>query len=327
MKPKIIVLESNNNLTLPVVENVINQHFDYEPCDLTKTYDKQGTLFVVNWYQYQRNKEYIDKLILDGYYVLFENFQEAQPVNNGIQEFPKIKNILFGYGAYRGNQSDTIIESPLYFWFCESLSWSGRNADYKNVNRIYAPTKKFFMPMNIKKRERDMAYDLFQDEYHNAIYSYAGIGKQLVDDVPKDQYYWDRYLDINWYNNTYCSVVVETSMNFGDDSIFVTEKTMKPLALRHPFLTLGCSGTLALLKSAGFETYDNLFDESYDLNKSYEERLKTVHNQIKNITEFNYDALTVQKMEHNQNLFFNENAVKNGLYKEVLAPLLEKINA
>ena len=37
--------------------------------------------------------------------------------------------------------------------------------------------------------------------------------------------------------------------------------------------------------------------------------------------------MTVQKIDHTQNLFFNENAVKNGLYKEVLAPLLEKINA
>jgi hypothetical protein len=291
------------------------------------TYEKRGTVFVVNWYQYENNKTLIDNLMADGYYVLFENFQEAQPLNHGGHLFPDQDNVLFGYGAYRGNKSSRIIESPMYFWFCESMAWSGPSADYRNIERTFTPTKKFFMPMNLKRSHRDMAYEIFQDEYHNSIYSYAEIGKQLDDDVSKETFYWDRHLSANWYNTTYCSVAVETTASFGDDSIFLTEKTMKPIALRHPFLVLGCAGSLGMLKSSGFETYDNLFDESYDTNIVYEERLKSVHAQIKNISDITYDSVTMQKMEHNYNLFFDRDAVKRGMFKEIISPLLETINA
>lgn len=327
MKPKIITFDTTNNLTLPIVEGIVTEHFDYSPFNKTQTYTKSGTLFVCNWYQYENNQTNIDKLIDEGYWVLFENLQEAQPINDA-NHLRNIPNVLFTYAAKRGDNSENIFEVPLYFWFSESLSWSGRSVDYRNVTRTFdMATKKFFMPMNYQRDFRDLIYDKFKDLFEDSIYSYVDKGKHLDNDVDRDEMFWDRYLDIRWYDQTYLSVVVETMMDYGDGSIFVTEKSMKPLAFRHPFLSLSCTGTLELLKSAGFETFDNMFDESYNKLLSTTERIQAVYEQVKSFQKTPYDNLTREKLEHNYQLFYNHSEVARRYTSDLILPLLEKINA
>ena len=70
-------------------------------------------------------------------------------------------------------------------------------------------------------------------------------------------------------SKTYFNVVTETHCEVGwketdFDDLFITEKTCKAL-ITQPFIIVGNYGTLKYLKSLGFETYPELFDESYDL--------------------------------------------------------------
>ena len=65
------------------------------------------------------------------------------------------------------------------------------------------------------------------------------------------------------YENTYFSLISETYF-FDNQTMFFTEKTFKPIAFQHPFMVFGMKGTLQFLKYLGFETYDHIFDESYD---------------------------------------------------------------
>jgi hypothetical protein len=44
----------------------------------------------------------------------------------------------------------------------------------------------------------------------------------------------------------------------------LTEKTFKPIALRMPFIMVGCAGSLSYLQKYGFRTFAELWDESYD---------------------------------------------------------------
>jgi hypothetical protein len=44
----------------------------------------------------------------------------------------------------------------------------------------------------------------------------------------------------------------------------LTEKTFKPIALRMPFVVVGCAGSLRYLRSYGFKTFSDIWDESYD---------------------------------------------------------------
>lgn len=46
--------------------------------------------------------------------------------------------------------------------------------------------------------------------------------------------------------------------------LHLTEKTFKPIALKMPFVIVGTQGSLAYLRSYGFRTFGDLWDESYD---------------------------------------------------------------
>ncbi len=58
--------------------------------------------------------------------------------------------------------------------------------------------------------------------------------------------------------------LVHETMPFADESLFVSEKTYKPIRLGMPFLVFGPRGILAHLRALGFSTFGPLVDEGYD---------------------------------------------------------------
>jgi hypothetical protein len=78
----------------------------------------------------------------------------------------------------------------------------------------------------------------------------------------------------------------------------------------------------------GFETYGHLFDESYDVEEFFEDRLEIVYNNIINFDCNGYlDPLTEQKIKHNYNKFYDRAQVLNGVNVEFITPTLEWIHA
>ena len=326
MKPKLIVLQGNNNLTNPLVELNISQFFDITPYNAEVNYDKSSTVFLLNQYQFNENKDVADKLIDAGYKFVFENLHEANPIIPAYLDNP---NILFMIGSTRSNFiRKNVVQVPLYFWYCESKAWAGGIKNYKDMPRTSKFEKKFLLMMNYAKPFRTQIYEKFSDIIDQSLCSFVDKGIRLDGDIDRATMYWDRYIDPNWYNTTQFSVVVETEMNMGTGSIFLTEKTMKPLALKHPYISLSCSNSLALLKQSGFESFENLFDESYDSMESYPTRIDHVYNQVKSYTLFDndYDAITKQKIAHNYNLFFNEQEVNYRFKSDIIDPILEFLN-
>jgi hypothetical protein len=182
--------------------------------------------------------------------------------------------------------------------------------------------------MNFARPFRDAIYNKFTPILEQGLYSYVERGVYIEGDIEHDspgrkEYWdrWDRYINPSWYNRTEINIVVETQMN--TDEIFVTEKTMKPLALQQPFVVLGGVGTLDFLQRSGFETYSNLFDESYDFKL---DRLDQVYEQIKNYQMQGYSAETQDKMQHNAELFHNRARVDESFQQRIVEPLMEFIN-
>ena len=64
------------------------------------------------------------------------------------------------------------------------------------------------------------------------------------------------------YARSWFSVVTESHAS--DWLHRITEKPFKPLLNFHPFMVLGCTGALRLVRAYGFDTYPQMFDESYD---------------------------------------------------------------
>jgi hypothetical protein len=80
----------------------------------------------------------------------------------------------------------------------------------------------------------------------------------------------DIFSTATWYDQSYISIVSET--NFDNNIIHMTEKTIKPILFKQPFIIIGPQGTLASLKELGFKTFSDFWDESYDESKNSKER-------------------------------------------------------
>lgn len=127
----------------------------------------------------------------------------------------------------------------------------------------------------------------------------------------------------NFYNDFFLEVVLETVFDY--PHVFVSEKTLKPLLFKTPFVLFGSAGTLEYLKKNGFKTFNNFWDESYDLELDPHLRFlkccKLTHSLItKSNTEINAmykEMLPILEHNHNQLLKYVET-----IYK----PLYNKIN-
>lgn len=70
---------------------------------------------------------------------------------------------------------------------------------------------------------------------------------------------------MRYYDLSYFSLVSGTGFFINDEPTrTLNEKEYKPILAKHPFILVSRPGTLALLKSLGFKTFDTWFDESYD---------------------------------------------------------------
>ena len=97
------------------------------------------------------------------------------------------------------------------------------------------------------------------------------------------------------------------------------------MAFYHPFQVIAMPGILAKLKEQGFETYSNLFDESYDTTQNLKDRMAIIINNLKEIKIQEYDLLTKEKMQYNHNRFFDTKLVKERIVTEIFNPLIKYV--
>lgn len=117
--------------------------------------------------------------------------------------------------------------------------------------------------------------------------------RKIILDADEAVHADDRILNTKYFDESYFSLVTET--NFGvtlgegqfhqesyNTTMFITEKTFKPIAYFHPIIVLGSPYTLAFLKDEGYDTFEEMFDESYDLILDPQERFNAVVTQVNN---------------------------------------------
>jgi len=102
-------------------------------------------------------------------------------------------------------------------------------------------------------------------------------------------------IDTNrYYEETYFSVVSETTFftkNFYPNSRFLSEKTFKPIAMKHPFILVSVPKSLAILKEMGYKTFSPIIDESYDDETNDSKRMTMIVNEIERLCCLNENEL------------------------------------
>ena len=89
----------------------------------------------------------------------------------------------------------------------------------------------------------------------------------------------------------------------------LTEKTFKPIALGMPFVIVGTQGSLKYLRSYGFKTFGDLWDESYDDEPDDSKRIEKIAHTLKLLDDLGeyrqaiFDSAQ-EIIEHNWNHFY-----------------------
>ena len=117
-------------------------------------------------------------------------------------------------------------------------------------------------------------------------------------------------------------IVTETVFDY--PYVFVSEKILRPLLTKTPFIVFAAQGTLEHLKSLGFKTFSDFWDESYDLESDSHLRFLSCCRIINSIAEQPIDKLKnlyaemETLLEHNrQTLITYINDQYRPLYKKI----------
>tara|TARA_Y100000310_G_scaffold297971_1_gene331447 strand:+ start:37 stop:1119 length:1083 start_codon:yes stop_codon:yes gene_type:complete len=152
-------------------------------------------------------------------------------------------------------------------------------------DREVLPTKKFICLMGHRTKQRDFLWNFLKDK--NGHTSYLGKNVMLLnsninpEEIEQSSPVTDRLKE--YYRDSYFSIVPE-----GEGGAQLSEKIGKGILNYHPFILLSYNsdirkqsvGMLSRLKEWGFETFPELFDESYDEISDVNERRNNLKQQI-----------------------------------------------
>ena len=97
--------------------------------------------------------------------------------------------------------------------------------------------------------------------------------------------------------------------SYTDKGCCVSEKLLKPLLYKKPFICMASRGYHTFLENQGFYLYDEIFDYSFD-NSTFENRFKSLMFQIKNILELPTENLKEKIQQINYKIDYNHQLIK-----------------
>ena len=105
-------------------------------------------------------------------------------------------------------------------------------------------------------------------------------------------------------------MVLETL--FDDNRLHLTEKSLRPIACRQPFILAATHGSLQYLRDYGFKTFDSIWNETYDTIEDPYQRMQAIIKLLREITTWSdvQRRDSIQRMQqitdHNHKHFFSE---------------------
>ena len=165
---------------------------------------------------------------------------------------------------------------------------------------------------------------------NKSITTLRGVDKNYYYDVPS----WDNQkigggarLNIEAHLKCFLNIVTETL--YDNESLFISEKTYKPIYLCQPFIVFGNPFTLNKLHELGYKTFDRWWDENYDSELDLKQRFDKIVKVIEQISDLNINQLMKLKNEmrevliHNYLNFFRVNQMEE-LFKTLRCDLNKK---
>ena len=190
-----------------------------------------------------------------------------------------------------------------------------RSKTFIHLNRNMHHSRKLLLG-RLKRNEKylDKVY-VSEMEYNKSL---DGLGYFIRDggeygDTHKD---WPVSMSLKkFHDDSYFSIVHHIDSDSMDNRLFLDEKIIKPFYFGQPFLYIAHRGSLEYLRSVGYETFPELFDETYDFlpqdkPRSLLNQTEFFVNEINRVLNFTMDEVhdmynsVWDKIRHNQDTFF-----------------------
>jgi hypothetical protein len=190
----------------------------------------------------------------------------------------------------------------------DKISLTSAQSNYKKFIEI--KNKLHFLCFNGQPRlNRRLMFDELntnQKLKNKSITSLKSYQKNYYYDIPN----WElrklsagASLNIQAHLDCFLNIITETL--FHNESIFISEKTYKPIYMCQPFIIFGNPDTLKKLKELGYKTFDKWWDESYDVEIDVNKRFHKIVNILEQISEWDMDKCFEIKKEMQDILIHN----------------------
>lgn len=236
---------------------------------------------------------------------LHRTFQNTPEIASWIND---LSPIIFTEGLAGRFFKETFPKCVFYHLWHNQFHHSMSHPElYIRKNRLGHRPEKDFLCLMCRKKDRPHR-DLLdarlaeEDLLKNAIYRFRERDDETWNDL--EHSYSKKLLDnttfyeglppIDVYTKTNIELVAETFTAINhDESFFVTEKTLKPMSMGHPFMILSNYNFLKNLRELGFKTFHDHLDESYDDQQDVTNRIDVI---VKNL----------KMLEGNSSLFYDD---------------------
>ena len=227
-------------------------------------------------------------------------------------------------------------DHELFYWR-HSVKWNNRSMPgvsyhnrprarrYTALNRMHKWWRATIMTELATQGILDNSYWSYNnidngDQWHDnpiELYRFPNLEQQLKNFVEGSPFTCDHLDSVehnsHWmlvpehFDDSYCNLVLETLYDAEQSGgCFISEKIFKPIRHAQPFVVFGTPNTLATLRDLGYQTFDQLLDNSYDSEINNTERCIKTLNTIKQMNQTNLHEFYVSckdQLLHNQELF------------------------
>jgi hypothetical protein len=256
--------------------------------------------------------DYNNVVFMSGDMRIEESFKNDAKFNViGIDSFEFIYNKWMGDGIFKIPDIRFSLDKEKDFLFLNSRPREHRcifryylyknNLLDRSINSWVPGLQKPFLPA-IEDYLKTNNFDLDAQEIYN-----FGLEEKRLDVVQERliaQGFQNR-IPQEWLDKTVFSFITET--RYEPHLLFLTEKTYKVMLYGQPFMIYGNNGTLKYLRKNGYETFSEMFDESYDTQKEalkyeiFKKNILTFRDRVNG-----KESIIREKLEHNRNRFLKQ---------------------
>lgn len=112
--------------------------------------------------------------------------------------------------------------------------------------------------------------------------------------------------------DTFMTVISEAHCGDSDQTMFLSEKTFKVIAVNHPFIIMGNKDSMEMMRKIGYKTFDGFIDEGYDHLPTHE-RLQYIIESIKKVDNIKNKLEWFSSME--EIIKFNQEVLISKLFR------------